>query len=496
MANHPPKARTELEEELDPHVGGEDQTFDDRLASDLYKDYSSQNQVFIQIFLALSGRGFKYGVDVRDAYAFFAKEKIDPEKLIKDPVYRAQIKKHAGHVNFWEKGAVEKGTSKLGAVLDGANRAIKEVDDTCEKLVTLKEGLIKDYSTELQNLYGLDKKEIDAIMQRAKYAVRADPNISMQDYVQREAQEMARNNIKKEVENEAKAKNEKLTPIKKETAISVKTAQKKSDYDVRAQSSGNIEKANQDRLTNDCKRQLNQILTATPPTSIPPPPPPPPPQPAAVTPPPVAPPIILTPPMISAIPIPGGYSLRNVPIPTFGGFKTGLNILGNGFGKLFGGMGSFIGRRGLGRAMNLAGNLGKRAINRALDAFMPGLGMTVSKINDVIKSITGIDIEKTILMGAAILVGAVAAIVIVLPIIIGIGVFSSITGDKPMVITSTNYRDLGWIEFNNQYLTTQSNALTLDSSANPQNDKTITWQQFEKDYINFQKKYLSLEKIN
>ncbi len=476
MTGHPPQPRTGLEEELDPHTGGEDQTSDDRLASDLYKDYSSQNQAVLQIFLALSGAGVGYGVDVRDAYAFFAKEKIDTKKLIEDPNYRAQVKKYAGHVNFWEKGAIEKGTSKLGAVMDGTNKAIKEVDATCEKLINLKEGLIKDYSTELQNLYGLEKSEIDAIMQRAKYAVHADPNISMQDFVQREAQGYARERLKKEV------KKEKLTPEQKTEKIEAKLAVADNNYKRATKYYGNLESQQHLDLVSDCKRQLNQVLTTAPPTTIPV-------QPIVVTPPP--PQFVSQPP--PTIPI------SAFPTPSI--IPTGLTqSLGNMFGKvgnMFGGLGkgmSTIFGKGetFSKGFDLASKGLSQLAKRGLDAIVPGAGVALDvlgKLSDAFKSLTGFDPKQGLLY----LVIGVGAFIIFVPIIIGIGVFSSVTGDKPMVISSTNERNLGWSEFNSQYLTVNSEKLLLDFSPawRDRNNKKITWNQFEKDYITFQRQYLS-----
>lgn len=445
----------------------------------------ASNEFVNQLILLAAIMGIGEAKGIRDAYAFFAKNRIDPEKLLKDPHYRAQIKKDLGRLNFWEKGAIERGRSKYGNVLDGANRAIKEIDVTNEKLVNLKIDLIKDYSAHLQNLYGLDKKEIEAIILRAKYSVHADPNISMQDFLQREAQGIAHDRIAKEL------KKEKLDPVQKEARIQARLSEIDERFSQNTAVTGTLEKNGHIELANNCKQHLEQILSTNPPAVALPQPsvtsssllPSTPQPPTALTPPLVVPPPIISSPQgISFIPIPGPYSAHNIPIPTFGGFRTGINILGSGFGKLFGGMSSFIGRRGLGRFMNLAGNLGKRVINRALDAFMPGLGMAVGKINDILKSILGIDVEGLIVKGAVVLVGIVGGFIVILPIIIGIGVLSSFTGDKPMIVQTTNEKSVGWNEFNRQFLSVDKNK-----------QKLVSWSQFEIENLVLDKKYLSLD---
>lgn len=434
-----------------------DQTSDDRLATNLFKDYSSQNQVFIQIFIALSGAGVGYGVDVRDAYAFFAKEKINVEKLIKNPEYREQVKKYAGHVNFWEKGAIEKGTSKLGAVMDGTNRAIREVDVTCENLVILKEGLIKDYSTELQNLYGLEKKEIDAIMQRAKYAVRADPNISMQDFVQRQAQEIARRNIELEVKRDLKAKNEILTPIQENRAIEVKTAQKKLDYIERTKSTHLIEEVNHSTIIRNYKEQLNKILTAPPPATIPPKPPPPPPTISSKA----FPNIKLSLPSFSL----PHFSFPNISLPS--GLTQGLG----------GGLKSMSGL--LSKGLSGLANMAKSALPKLASLAAPPVAAAIAALT-AIDVLTGGLGSK--LIGAIIIIAVGAPIIMML--FLTSNTFSSNTASNPTIlrVSVKNDKTYVWYEFNKQYLSIESS-----------DTQNLIWSRFEKNYLSPLNLYLSLE---
>src|SRR3989338_5142056 len=66
----------------------EPQTWDDKQA---YIDFSSQNEAAKQFFLVFSAMGVSYSTEVIHAYSFLKKEKIDPQKLIDDPVYKREV---------------------------------------------------------------------------------------------------------------------------------------------------------------------------------------------------------------------------------------------------------------------------------------------------------------------------------------------------------------------------------------------------------------------
>lgn len=457
MVSQPLQSQSRIEEELDPHVGGEDQeTYDDRLASKLYEDYSSQHQVVLQVFLALAGAGVGYGVDVRDAYAFFAREKIDTEKLIKDPKYRAQIKRYAGHLNRWEKKDAEGGinkSNKLGAVLEGANKAIKEVDATNDKLVKLKEGLIDNYKTELQNLYGLSKDEIDAITQRAKYAVLADPNISMQDFVQREAQGYARERLEKEI------KKEKLTPEQREDRINTQLSEIDKRFSQKTAEAGDFEKFNNHKLTYDCKQEIDQMI-AHPPAA---------PQPFPSSRPTSPPPVVISPPPppptipASAFPSIPGFSLPKFSLPNIsrgglgggGGLSLG-GAIGNGFKSMFG-TGGILSKAGSGLASAAGSALPKLASLAA-----PPVAAALTTFT-AIDALTGGMATKVI--------GMVIVVAVSLPIIMMLflssNTFSSYTAGNPAMLR-----------------------------ASVKNDKTISWTEFEKQYLSINsERYLSLESL-
>lgn len=490
MADHAATASrfSEIPGESDQQDEDQFSTNDDRLASDLYKDYSSQNQAFIQIFLALAGSGVGYGVDVRDAYAFFAKEKIDAGKLIKDPEYRAQLKKNAEHVYRWEGKAIEKGTSKLGEVLKCTKEAIEEVDATNKKLVELKEGTIKDYTPKLQNLYGLSKDEIDAITQRAKYAVQKDPNLSMRDLIQLEGQSMARDKIKAEVENEAKANN--YTPIEKERAFKTKTAQYKVKFNERTEGIYNLEKGKHATLTGNCESKLKKILIVPPPASS------------------TASRVVLkqaSRPTATTQPSP--FSSQSISKPRlFPKFKINFSLLkftlpdisfpkisipsiplGN-FGSFFsGGLKSLVGSGGgLSKAANTLLNLGASAIP-PLRGFLAGF--------KGIDKLTGGMAGKFVNLVIMLLIGIAVGVPFLL-VMSSSSMFSANTGSNPLVANYNDNYSLSWNEFNKEYFSVNSETLSLDFSPakRGRNDREITWQQFEKDNLSPLKQYLSLEK--
>lgn len=390
---------------------------------------------------------------------------MDPEKLsrlkreLKIVEEKVKNQRKAGKdeatVGFW----IYKRKIKIND-LDNKKQALG-IAEAVQNRIDITE--LKYRLTNANQLYGL----ADGTLQKDLAGwLKANPGRNLDEYIKEHGGKLYRENIKKESKEPEKNIDEKVEKFNNENAR--KQAVKKSkDQIIRGQQEIKRLSLLTDLQSIPREEQLRHVYKGTP-----------------------APPIHIPTP----VQLPGGFTIPNVPLmPSFGGFKSGLNILGSGFGKLFGGRLGYIGKRGPGRFLNLAGKLGKRALNRALDAFMPGLGMAVGKINDVIKSILGIDVEATIIKGAAIFVGAVGAIVLILPIIIGVGVLSYVTGNNPMKIPLSNGKPLVWNEFDKQYLTTQSNALALDSSVIPQNDKKITWKQFEDENLLFDKKYLSLD---
>lgn len=466
-------------------------TFEDKLADKVQKEggFAEQNQVTSQLGIAALFRFAIEGLSVKNARDLLRGE-IDINKLVTDPKYKSEVERAVQLVNRYDFIA------KKGDLIEKVPRvekALVKVSSAHRQLQANKELHLKlSYGRNIQTIYNLSDEEFAMVKGGALLRIQKDPTLSIENALLQESRDVLRKRDIKEAKEQLKKRGEPTddkSVIKKAAEIRLDREKK---FKEASATPHEYESRKNKQILNNCNNEVVAILstpTAPSPTpqTIPATPPP-----ATSTPPPVPPPTSAWP-TISSIPIPGGYSLRNVPLPSFGGIKNGLGIMGNAIGNsgnFFRKSLGFLGKKGLGRFTSLAGNLGKQAINRALDAFLPGLGMTVGKINDVIKSITGIDIEKTILVGAALLVGAVASVIIIVPIIIGVGVISSITGDKPMIINTTN-KKLGWNEFNNQYLTTNNKTLSLDFSPSVRNDKNITWQQFEKDYLILQKQLLS-----
>lgn len=443
MADHPPQPRTDLEAENDQYIGGEDQptqTYDERLAASLYADNSSQNQVLIQVFLALAGAGVGYGIEVRDAYAFFAKNKIDAEKLLTDSKYRAQVKKYAGHLNFWEK----RGTGKLDAVLKGANNAIKEVDTTNKKLVELKEGLIKDYSTELQNLYGLSKSEIDAITQKAKYALQKDPGLSMQDFMQQEGQVIARKRIGEEVNKE------KLNPEQKKEKVKTRLSEIDERFSQRTAVAGGFEENSHFELIYDCKQKLDQVIAQPPavPQSV-----------AVQSTTPSTYPSLTSAPKRLSFPKISFPSIPSISFPkmSFGGLGGGLKSTFESGGLL---------SKGISGGLNLA----KSVLPKAASFALPPLGAALTVLS-AIDAVTGGMLSKT----AGLVIGGIIIVAIGLPIVMMLflskNTFSSFTSGNSTVLRASvkNDRSISWTEF-------EKNFLTLGKTK----EKELSWGEFEK----------------
>lgn len=465
-------------------------SYEDNLAGKLEEGFGQEQQISLQATLAIIFGASTHALEIRSSLNLLRGE-IDINKLINDPGYKAEFERAVQLTNRYGR-VVKKGD--LVDIVPRVETALARVEILHEQTGKVKKDLSPQYEIEMRQAYGLSDEQLKTVREKALERIAENPKLSMRDALRMEAREALVKTVEAEVKsdksitgNKRKEELEKRLDIKDKAFL--EHPQTAKIHDIEKEFCEGINNRGIEAIRDTLGREIQPtpsqpVPVASAPLPIP-------------TPPTIPPPTTSAWPVISSVPIPGSYSLRNVPLPTLGGFKTGLNILGSGFGKLLGGMGKFIGRRGLGRFINLAANLGKRAINRALDALLPGLGMTVGKINDVIKSITGIDVEKTILVGAAILVGAVASVAIILPIIIGVGVFSYITGNNPLRLSYSNGKTIGWNEFNKQYLTVNNGALSLDFSPveRDRNDKEITWQQFEKENLTLKKQFLSLEKL-
>jgi len=461
-------------------------TYEDKLAEKLSGEgFAREQQVSLQVALALMFGGATYYKEVKNSYAFLAKE-IDPEKLIKDPVYKRQVERALQLVKRHEGKKIADGRSRFSQIAPKVERAIERTNACHSKLQATKSALLLNdeiYLNHLKETYGLDDKQLKAIKDGAWARARENPSLSMKDALRIEAEGFFVKQATTEVEKENKGK--KLSQREKETLVKQKLADKQSQYESAVKTRLGQAKSEEEKIREIIASHIEenkQILAAASPATTTP-------QPAPVTPPtPVIPPPPSTMPL-SASPAPK-FSFPSFSLPA--GLTQRLGNAFGGVGKVFGGLGkglgSIFGRSGLfSKAFDLVSRVGKQLINRGLDAIVPGLGMVAGKINEVIRSILGIDVEDLILKGAVVVVGIVAAVVVILPIIIGVGVFSHITGANPIQVSLTNDRTIGWNEFNKQYLTLEKDVFI---------NKKISWQQFEKESLTPQKPYLSLEKFS
>lgn len=458
-------------------------THEDTLADKLQEGgFSGEQQTAIQATLALLFGASTHAIEIKQSLDLLRGE-IDVNRLVTDPKYKAQVERAVQLTNRYgrlvKKGDLIEKVPKIEKVIERTNACHS-------KLLSEKSAMLANdnlYLRRLQSAYNLDDSQLQAISYSAWAKIRENPSLSIKDALRIEAENFSLKQVMQEVEKENRGKkltkDERKALVEKKltekhvafetslTTTDAKTGQKKSyaDYEQR-------------RIDAIIKAQIEEnkriLTTVTQPVATPTP------QPTTIAPSPPTPP----PPLVSPAPIsPPGFSLPSFSLPS--GLTQGLGNMFGGLGKMFGGigkgMGSLFGKNGmLSKGFDLATRLGKQLLNRGIDAFLPGAGAVIGKINDVIKSILGIDVEGLILKGAVVLVVAVVVIIVVVPIIIGISVFSYITGSNPVQVSMTNDKTVSWNEFNKQYLTINT-------------ENQLSWQQFEKGSLSPQKQYLSLD---
>src|SRR3990170_4584724 len=130
------------------------QTYDDKLAADFYKDYSSQNELFKQVIIAFAMRGGQYGKEVIDAYNLL-KKPLDPKKLVEDPVYKKQVERAMQLVKRHEGGRLkDEGKSKYKVEVRRTETALGQVRKIHEDQVKIRTSLSEPYAGALKITFG------------------------------------------------------------------------------------------------------------------------------------------------------------------------------------------------------------------------------------------------------------------------------------------------------------------------------------------------------
>lgn len=467
-------------------------TYEEKLTREIEEGgLAPQQQISFQAFLGLAFGASTHALEIKSSLDLL-KGEIDVEKLVTDPAYKAQVERAVKLVNRY--GPIVK-KDELIEKVPKIERIIERTNDCHSKLnATKSEFLLSDkyYLQQLQKAYGFDEKQLKTMTDGAWARVRENPSLSIKDALTMEATNFSLKPVTKEVENENKGK--RLKPEEKKALIEKKLAEKQKAFetsltrpDAKTGEVKSYAEYENKRIAAIIKTQVEenkQILSAKipPETSTIP-------APSSIS---AAPPVSMPPPTMS----PPSVSIPRFTLPNFSLPKLPNISLPPGLSNVFSGIGDGI-KSGLGSLFKSGGglskglNLAKNAVTKLLPKLasfaLPPLGAALTALS-AIDALTGGLITK----GAAILVGGVAALVIVVPLIIGVGMFSSFTGSNPMTITSSNENPLSWHEFNKEYLTIENDNQKDKLGAGDTNP--ITWQQFEKDNLSPLKQYLSLEK--
>ncbi len=442
----PPSSEEKLVQELED--GGLDQ----------------QNQLSFQAALALVFGASTHALEIKSSLDLLRGE-IDIDKLITDPRYKAQIERAVQLTNRYGR-IVKKGD--LEDIIPRTQQALARVEILHGQTGQVKKSMSAQYEIELRSTYRLNDDQINNIREKALAKIKENPSLSMRDALRIEAREFFVKTVEKEVKDDksvnwSKRKEEVEKRLDAKDKQFLEHPQTAKVYDVEKELCDKINNRGVEAIKQSLGREHN-----------------PPPGPPSTPPPPIPPPSLIIP----SGPIPR-FNLPSFSLPS--GLTQGLsNVfrgMGNGLGSFFrsGGLLS----NGLSGGLNLLKNAGLRGLGALAPPLLAAQGALAAI--DLLTGGMGSTLLKALIIG-------VVVVIIGLPLIIGVGVFSSITGDKPMIVTSTNYRDLGWNEFNNQYLTINLNN-NLDKLRAGDTNQT-TWQQFEKDYLVLQKQYLSFEKLN
>lgn len=209
-------------------------------------------------------------------------------------------------------------------------------------------------------------------------------------------------------------------------------------------------------------------------------------------------------------------SQTEVPIPSarpISGLRERIH-LPEGAGNIFGGagnrLGPFFGGIGkrLGGALNkvsLAMNGAKTLLNTGLNALLPGLGTAVGKLNDTVKTLTGIDVEGAVVkLVVGVFIGIPVAIAFLLLFLNNSNSLPYYGNENAREVAMFNNNSLSWYEFEEKFLT-QTKQKTNDQSfasvytersrsAQDKQPKIVSWQQFEKENLLPMDKHLSFDK--
>lgn len=196
MVDNPKIPEDQTTEEQTP------QTYDDRLARDLYKNYSSQNAITIQLTLIGSLSGITYTKEVINAYNLLAKP-LDPQKLISDPKYSSHVERALRLVKRHEGGKLKKGTSKYTQTVKRTTVAFSQVKATHQRLNDNYLGLTKQYGVDIRRIYGLEDKDLETVHNKALQRMKEYPNqFTLQEAMRLEARNASIQKTATEVESD------------------------------------------------------------------------------------------------------------------------------------------------------------------------------------------------------------------------------------------------------------------------------------------------------
>ena len=175
-------------------------TFDKQLES--YREGSSQNPFLVEMIIAAAYAGITYCGEMISAYHFL-KKPIDPQRLLTDKTYKAQIERHLQLVRRHEDGKrIDGNNSKYSEIYKKTNDAVGQVNAIHEKQLLIKTSYTDNYLNGFKSAYGLNDLQAKAALSEATKKIKEDPTKSMHDALREEAGKMVKYRAEKEVKKE------------------------------------------------------------------------------------------------------------------------------------------------------------------------------------------------------------------------------------------------------------------------------------------------------
>lgn len=441
-------------------------TFDQKTA-DLYRDLSSQNKYAQQFILALALAGVGYGTEVISAYNLL-KNPLDPRKLVEEADYRQRVERALQLIERHEKKGLKSGKSKYGETVKQTKLALSQVNTTYERIRAENVGLSKQYGIDVRRIYGLGDKELEGVYKNVIETIKNNPQLSLQQAMRAESERMVVKKIVNEVKQDNKigpfGKNREIN--KRITAFNLNEKGKSFNQDANVQKIIQYEKQRRGQILEEGAQSVAFTLgvelkpkeevkkapslptekVKIPSVSLP----------------------KLTIPKISLPKIPSmGKFLGGVGKIS----KLGGSLVKSGISSLFSKAVGFVGKQAL--------------VKLGLGAATGGIATIASFGLDIIKALTGIDLEGFIIKAA--LLAVLAPVGLIVFFIFFMSSSSSklfpLGAENALIVKIENSQNnnISWNDFEKEYLVTSN-----------RDDKS--WEEFETKYLLTESEYLGLNK--